>query len=640
MTPGFGLAFYFLIRLLESAPVKPWPDQPMVGQTMIILTALGMAAAMWRWHAKPWAYALLAHFFAIGFGIGVVWAWHGLQVGPDGVVSDAWFNTAMVIKHRAGMGNTDFAYRNLHGFYPSLYQAIVGKISALTHTRGPKAMNYGFYWAAFLLSLACYRLWRQLLPTLPAFLMMVVVMNMCREPLVFKTFEVASLVVFVPWALYYVVGIRLREVEGQHSWELGILSRREWIVGGLIAGLCFMTYYYYFFLLVPLLPLLVVAEFKSLGWRGLWDKYRPMGLMFLWMMAVSALYWLPLLTDMLRYGMHSYQNRWFTPDMVRLPFDYLVNWKGLLGLVVLLALAPTHKLARAVVLMLLALLMFVLLGHLGVYGNFPILHVRMLPVGEHLMHLGLIFGLLRILAHFPNFAQSVWEKGVAIVLALIYLVQVGAINDLDFRSESAFRAQTFKAPEFLNYPEFSELAKDKIFLTNQLEMIALRPIYLFICPNAHYTHPASRYRERLKMLVLLQQSHDPDFIAWMLRHNRYDRVDFVFLENGHLDCFDDNFPGEQNNIKVPIQFDMQALSGTYLVADRLFQEVKQVADVPLDLWHQFDRGELRLAALFTDHAEVQAQVPEAELNALRDEVRIRTTDYEVWKRVFASRWLE
>ncbi len=611
----------------------------MMGQTAFLLVCLGMMGAMWYFHQKSWIFWLMTNLFAFGFAAATMLVWQALETGPGGIGSDAWFNTAIVVKQRAGMGNGDFAYKGLHAFYPSLYQLVVGKLAALTHTPGLKAMKYGFYWAAFLLPLVSYGLWRKLLPALPAFLMMVLSMTIARENLSFKTFEVISVIIFLPWALYYVVGLRLREAEGEASWSVGVLERKEWIAGGLIAGLSFMTFYYYFFLLILWLPLQVVIASRSEGLANIWAKFRPMLLMFLVMMALSAVYWAPLLGDMMRYGMHSYQNRWFQPHMLEMPFDIMNNWRGMLGLVGLLALAPRNALARSVLVMMVAVTAYVLLGHLGLYNNFPLLHVRMLVLDEYLLSIGMIMGVLKLLSLVPDFVQKNWDKAFAVTVATVFAMSIAMVYNYESNNDLTNSAKSYKQPQLLGLAEFTPVSRGKVFLTNRLELAALRPLYLFICPNAHYTHPASRYRERLKLLTLLQHSKDSDFIAWMLQHNRYDRVDMIILDDNRMELFDDNFPDWPNHLKIPIEFDSTAFKGRFFSQHPQFGELKVAEEVPVELWKGFNQGQMRFAALFSDIPELRSRIPGAEMKLLDDEVRIQTKDYTAWQRAFWARWM-
>jgi hypothetical protein len=356
-------------------------------------------------------------------------------------------------------------------------------------------------------------------------------------------------------------------------------------------------------------------------------------------MLVAAIYWVPLLIDMSRYGMHSYQNRWFQPHMLGLPFDDLHNWKEMLGLLTLVVLAPRNVFARSVLVMMIAVVAFILLGHLGIYRNFPLLHVRIVALAPHLLLLGFVIGLHHLVTYFKETITTAWAMGLGVGIATLYAISITMVYSYEANNDLTNLARNHRQPVLIGFPAFNQMARGKVFLTNRLELVALRPMYLFICPNAHYSHPASRFRERLKMLTLLQHSKDSDFIAWMLQYNRYDRIDHVLLDGNHLDLYDDNFPHLPNHIALSLQFDSTAFQGQYFMRDQGFREVVDAKDVPADLWHRFTPGQLRMAALFTDDQAVQAACASSTLDALHDELRIRTLDYVAWQRVFVAHYL-
>ncbi|HEX2899151.1 MAG TPA: arabinofuranosyltransferase, partial [Bacteroidia bacterium] len=549
---GFALAFYCLIRAFEGVKFPAYPTQDMMPQTALLLMGLLAIAAMWLWQGKSWSYHLLAHLFAFGFGAATLMAWSSYDYASGGVGSDAWFSTAIAVKYKHQWGNTDFAYKGLNSFYPSLYQYLVGRFAALTHTSAVKAMKYGTYWTAFLLPLAAFGLWRKFLEELPAFLMIVVAMAICRIHLAFKPFEVIAMNVFIPWALYYVAGMRIKAGDGKVTWEVApLLGRREILIGGLIGGLCFMTFYYYFFLFVAWIPIQILVEWRSgSSIRAIWARYRAFAMMIGVMMLVSAVYWIPLLADMARLGMASYQNRWFQHHMFGLPFDVGNQWKGMLGLLVLIGLAPFNRLARAVLVMFVALLAYLLIGHWAMYAGFPLLHFRMVGMEEYLLQLGLILGVLQLFQHFKGFLGTAWEKMFPVAIMVVFGIGMAMGFMWEKGNDASQAAANTEAPGLTPFPEFTALSTEKVFLTNRIDLVAFRPMYLFICPNAHYSHPASRYRERLKFLTLLSASKDADFVAWMLQYNRYDKVDYVMLDDNRMEIFDDNFPERAAHIKV------------------------------------------------------------------------------------------
>jgi galactan 5-O-arabinofuranosyltransferase len=638
----FGLTFYLLVGFFEGATIRDYPFGALMPETALIVASLLAIGAMWWFQGKPWSFYLLMHICALGFGAATLLAWCSYSHACGGVSSDAWFSTAIVSKYKGNWGSTDFGYKGLHSFYPSLYQFVVAKLAAFSGTTGIKGMKYGVYWTAYLLPLAAYGLWRKFLDELPAFLIVLAAMMICRTNLAFKPYEVIALNVFIPWALYYVAGIRREIVDGESKWLQVALSRKEILTGGIIGGLCFMTFYYYFFLLVVWLPLQWLVAMGSKGSvKEQWLRFRGFLGVVVVMMAVSAVYWAPLLGDMMRFGAVSFQNRWFAHHMFGLPFDISNQWKTLLGLLLLIGMAPRNALAKTVLVMLVAILGYILLGHFTMYLDFPLLHFRMVGMEEYLLNLGLILGAIQLMRRLKSSVEPIWEKMVPVALMGVYFMGMGMGFMWEKGRDSTIEAAKATLPDLINVPSFSDFSKDKVFLTNQQSLAAYRSLFLFIVPNAHYSHPAGRYRDRLKFLVLLSKSQDSDFISWMLQYNRYDKVDFVSLKNNHMDVSDDNFPEPIPHIGVAIQFQPDAFEGEYFQRDPGFQEIIHVLPMAPDHWKKFTPEQQKLVAMFSDQdrEEVRAGIPAATVAALEDELRIRTWDYVAWQRVFWFKYL-
>jgi galactan 5-O-arabinofuranosyltransferase len=643
ITVGFSLAFYLLIRAFEGVKFPDFPTQNLLPQTALLLTSLSSIAAMWWWQGRKWSYYFLAHLFSFGFGAAMLLAWSSYDYGAGGVSHDAWFSTAILVKYRYQAGNTDFAFKGLHSFYPSLYQYIGGRLADWTHTPGIKAMKYAVYWTAFLLPLVSYGLWRKVLAELPAFLMIIVAMAICRIHLAFKPFEVISMNVFIPWALFYVAGLRMKMEDGNIAWEIApMLDRRNILIGGLIGGLCFMTFYYYFFLFIVWIPIQWMVEWRiSKDVGAMWRRWSGFGAMIVVMMLVSAVYWVPLLGDFAKFGMISYQNRWFQHHMFGLPFDVSNQWKGLLGLIALIGLAPWNKLAQTILGIFVAVIAYILVGHWAMYAGFPLLHFRMVGLEEYLLQLGLILGAIRLMHHFKGFLDSKWEKILPVAVMSVFVVGMAMGFSWEKGNDDSQAAANAKLPELLRYPEFKELSKGKVFLTNRFEMVAHWPMYLFICHNAHYAHPAARFRERIKFLTLLCKSDDPEFISWMLQYNKYNAVDYVVLDGNRLTISDDNFPERQAHIGVDVQFEPHIFNSEFFPEDSIFEEVRHLKPLPADHWKTFTPAQQQLVALFSDQdkEQVRSHIPAATMTAMEDEIRIRVTDYPMWQRVFWHRYL-
>ena len=457
----------------------------------------------------------------------------------------------------------------------------------------------------------------------------------------FKPYEILSLITFIPWALYYIGGVRLKVEDGNYSWEWGKLERKDMIVGGIWGGLIFMTFYYYFFLLITWLPIRLLMDWRREGSLVKSIKgFIPLAGLIGVMMVVAGIYWMPLMSDILKNGMSSYQNRWYQPHMLDLPLHSAHSWEMLIGILVLIGLAPFNRLAQAVLAVFVALIGYMVVGHIGMYSNFPLLHVRMVGIEDYLSKLGLVLGGLMLLKQFKGVVSRNWLVAFPVMVAVIFSLDMAMGFSWDVNKTNRKLAATTEKPMLVGITDFTKLTKDKVFLTNRNDMIAYRPMFSFICHNAHFSHPAAKFRERLKFLKLLSASKNSDFVAWMLQYNRFDAVDHIMLDNNRINVFDDNFPNKKNHIKVPVVFQDSTFQGQYFEQHPGLKEIQTAKPVPANLWKDFSRGEMRLAALFAkqDREEIRGQFSEAELNVLEDEIRIRTIDYQIWSKMFWSRY--
>jgi len=635
---GLGLAcaalFALAVRLLEGAPIPRWPYQALLIQSAGLASALGLVVVLWTWGARAGLYPLLAHVVALGTGLGLLLDWQSYPIGPGALGSDALFNTAIVVKRSHGLGNVDFSYHGLSAFYPSLYHWVVGTLARWTDTPAPLAMKHGFYWLAFLLPLGAHALWRRVLPPAAAFLAMVLTLAVVRAGLAFKPYEMLSLALFLPWALRHLAGLG-PDPDAQGA----AVPRRELWLGGLLGALLFMTYYYAFFLLLVWLPLLALVELRRGGVRAAWSRLKP-ALQTLGLAALLASpYWGPLLGDLLRHGLVSFQNRYFQAYMLRLPFEVLGNWTALAGLAALVLLAPRDAAARALLALAVAVLAFVGLGQAGMLLDFPLLHDRIAHVEELLAAVGLALGVQHLVRLGARHLPGAWSAAPVAGLAAVACLGMAMEASRETVNTQHQAAEKYAPPELLSAPAFAAAVDGRVLLSGHPETIALRPAFLFLQPVAQFNHPAARYRERLALLLLLGGARDPGFVAWMLQHNRYDRVELVHLKEGRLEAFDEVFPQRENNVRVELGLAPEALAAPGFRAHPAVPGLLEVLPLPLELWRGFDAGQRRLAALFTDVAELQAELPQGELEALRADLRALRREHQAWRAAFERRWL-
>jgi hypothetical protein len=642
--------FFLGWNLIPQINLPEYPFQDLL--PFLVMAATGLAMIGLGWWKKQGEeaqqtqlYTQLTHLFSLGLGLSVIAVWGKLEFGPSGVLGDSFFSASIIAKYKEFWGNTDFIYQDLHSYYPSLYHFLLGKLAWITHAEPWTMLNTGMTLTAFFLPWGIFAMWKRLVDARIAFVFMLLSIFVARDEMLFKPFEVISLTIFLPWLLRFV-------------WAgPGELSKKGTMWGGIIGGLLFMTYYYYFFLLIVFIPLRLVVEYRDPIAIGSGSISGPKQLLaqywrlLRWIPLVSFLYWAPLLYDFVTHGFESFQNRWFQPYMITGPYENPGAWPVLIGLLLAVGLSMRFKLAKGFVLILVAQLLFLLLAYVLMMVGSPLLHIRMIGIEVYLAWFSLGWG--AILAADNLKAIGVQKGGglsrfgqgqrfesrepkaglslamlVPVTLAVIFSMYMAQSLHKDKQHENYKIAARSKMPALVYFPEFQEKAKGKVFLTNRYDLCAYRPLYQFIAHNAHFSHPAGQFRERLKFLCLLSQSKNPDFIALMLRRNRFDAVDYLILDDGQMKVYDDNFPHKQAHAEVLIQFDSLALTGQWLVQEPNFDEMVKVEEPKTFTLTSQESG---IATMYGDALlEKSTSTDQVTSETAIDALYESPTDYNAW----------
>ncbi len=115
---------------------------------------------------------------------------------------------------------------------------------------------------------------------------------------------------------------------------------------------------------------------------------------------------------------------------------------------------------------------------------------------------------------------------VAVIAAIVLLVFLRDVNVLA-KSPMVERAREAVVPTWeTDAAEMAERA-GTVFLTASRDFCSFYPVYSFLNHNEHYGHPCSRFKQRLDFLVALESVDDPWIFNIALRHNKFDRVDYL-----------------------------------------------------------------------------------------------------------------
>lgn len=121
--------------------------------------------------------------------------------GLNGYFGDEHYIVAAIEKFKYYSTNVDFSYAHMASYYPPLYFYLLGKIAAWFNIPAYTAVKWGFIGAAFILPVAMYHLWRPIIGKKSAIVLTVLFQLTSFD--LFKTYEFATVVLFVPWWLIF-----------------------------------------------------------------------------------------------------------------------------------------------------------------------------------------------------------------------------------------------------------------------------------------------------------------------------------------------------------------------------------------------------------------------------------------------------
>jgi len=423
--------------------------------------------------------------------------------------------------------STDVTYEGLSGFYPFYFYYAVAKIGILFDLSYYKALKYGAFITIYFIPISSYLLWRNIYAKEESYIMVLSTLFVITISMFFrKSYEVISLVLIIPWWIYY--------------FNLSAKIKKEAIVGGLIGGVLFGVFYYYFF---PVIVASIWVLLKNI--RNLRHHFKYYLIFIASFMITASPYLFPYVYDLIIYGSEPFQNRYFTPELLHFPLENISTVKDFLfflGFMYLILFR--HKLVECYLLLLvLSSYLWIFLGHIGILVDTPLL-VNKISIFINLI-LSLGFGLL--LNYIAKNLKSIHvhpKTTVAIMLSILSTTSLFTQMADAYKSPELKSAKEFKVDKLWLNKDILERFKNKNILADRSRMLVTSnyPIYFFTTWSSCYTHPASKLMKRIEFLEKLSKSENSDFIAWILRNNMFSSIDFVWFSNQTYNLLHENFP--------------------------------------------------------------------------------------------------
>jgi galactan 5-O-arabinofuranosyltransferase len=524
----------------------------------LVVAALALCATwLARRRKRSWDADLIPALFG---GLGAVTILVSLQGTPfdtAAIIGDQSFRTAAITRFAQSWWGGDYTYEDLPAYYAPTFFWVLGRAADLTGTEPWRMLKYGTVAVAFLAPIVSYLLWRRIVPARVAAVIAAVPLVL---PGLDETYAWLVRSAFLAWWL-----------EVGHGLGRPNPRWRTTVALGLVGGLMF-TVYYYFFFLIPF-ALLISAGYArwrgTFDWRGLRRTFATLGIAA----ATAAPFWAPRAWNFLTAPeFESLNNRWMTLSSGRLLLPMLEpSVIGVLCLAGLVHLVLTfdEPLSRALLFLLVAMYVWHGVGFLFVAVDQPLMSFRMRELVPVALLAAAALAMARMLkwavGAFPPIA--VWR--LATVGAVVLAVFAGdrfvthVVDNQRVREAHNHVLPNGKLPVFHEdglKPSTSpvEAIRDAIdaqyrgsglpvVFTDRSDLLSLYPYYGFVQWNANYSHPTSRFHDRLDYLTDLTRSTDPADFANRVRDNPYDDIDVLVLRTSGTDKLvfrvrDDDFP--------------------------------------------------------------------------------------------------
>jgi len=473
----------------------------------------------------------------------------GSPFPPIGIALDQGFRTASITKYAHSVALVDFAYKGLPPYYPPLFFWVLGRLAAWTDTSAYEALKIGGLLTALVVPLCAVRFWATITRDW-AIAVSVAVVGLAFTDW-YEPYGWLAVIIFVPWFLLFVL-----QVGRRHD-----LSRGMTAAGMFIGAALVMTYYYPFFIgALALLGLLAARRVAAAHGIALGPKFPRRSLIVLvGTVAISAVYWLPLLVSALTTdGARGYQNRYLDPATVDVPLPFLtfdlVGFVLLFGLGYLVLSARRSPASMGLLALLVGAYAWIALGDVGILVDLPLLTGKTVPMIEYPLVVGAAAGAVMVgrqIAANTTVRRRVGTTGLVLALgggAVVVALALGqgAITAIPYVKEQ--REATRPTALLTQFARATHgRYDDTVVLTDVEQLPELLPVFVFNVWNAHYANPASQFDARARFLQRLSNEDDPAVFAAALARNRFDTVASIAFHTTDGDTFtytflDDAFP--------------------------------------------------------------------------------------------------
>jgi len=517
---------YLLFRqAIGYTYLSDWHVGDLMGAKLwTILSLIIFLTILWRARdnrRSVLAVLFVSIYFVVLYGL----LFHATEYGMNGHWGDNGNRLALICKMMAYDAiSVDWYLKALPSFYPPGWFILMAAYAKIIGIEAYQTIKFGYLLIFLVYPWLVYFSWKPLVSRGAAALISVGTLFIATKYLDWIYYEHITAALFMPWWLYFFEAVK-RDQFPQ--------LRRDWrfyALGSLLGAALFVTYYYWFFLIVLVTPVVIVWRYlKGATGAELRSEIRHKLLMGVGVAVLSSWWEIRLVLSILRYGSESAQNQWFGLHHA----DLLLPWNGFswLAVMTVVGLILVGYIWRSTGRTPLA---WFFVGALLAVGA-----DRLYNIWESSLQSRKVLEMVHVFAMAPLGigVVAMWrslrdraEIRYALVAAGLMMLLLSANSHTEIASDRKYEiAINQRVPE-------KELAvfdgidvRHTVWLTTHYREACYLPYYLFIPYNNMTAHTAGRYSEREDFLKQVAAIDDAAIVAYALRRNLYDAVDYVYL---------------------------------------------------------------------------------------------------------------
>ncbi|MEW6050726.1 MAG: arabinofuranosyltransferase [Candidatus Zixiibacteriota bacterium] len=471
--------------------------------------------------APTWAVFLVSTYFVILYGL----LFKGTEYGMNGHWGDNGNRLAEICKIMAYISPfQDWYLKDLPSFYPPGWFWLMAIYAKILQIEAYQTIKYGYLLIFLVYPWLLYFSWRKLVTPVAAAAVVVATLFLAYKYMDWTYYENITAGLFLPWWLHYFEGGK-----GSPSEPIRFTTR-EYVSGALIGAALFLIYYYWFFMALAAVPVTLGYRFLTTrSWSSVWNDVKHKLTLMVGVMALTSIYWLPLIISIFRYGSESMQHLWWnshhgdlTDQWRAVSFESLWIYVGVFS-----AFYLWDRLGRGKLPLFFAGgILTIQLDRIYNFASKSLQSRKVIELAHVFVAAPLALGVIEVwekAASHPNVRRGI------VGIGLLGAVVVANAHTEDINTEKYRNAVGQRVPveDLAVFDSVDTHAR--VFLTNNYREACYRPYYLFIPYNNMTAHTGGRYSRREAFLREAAKIVEPELLAYALAYNRYDRVDYVYL---------------------------------------------------------------------------------------------------------------